>query len=214
MVSFAFPASIGDFVSKDLAIAIAKSGYCSFQSRNAAGTPRAHQSHGGYGISCLRDRKVSTLFSVISTDQLTLIPFSEGPHAKYHFMICGVQGELFLRFMWYLDSQKLLGKGDFTRGLVNDPPRTLWTRELKVSGLLVITPCPADCNAFHSSQVYRTLPHSTNVAFGYAQVPVLAPRCQLASSLLIGEVYSGLHMTWTMLTDHGCRFLIWIGEAI
>lgn len=25
-------------------------------------------------------------------------------------------------------------QGDFTRSLVNDPPRTLWTRELKVSG--------------------------------------------------------------------------------
>jgi hypothetical protein len=24
-------------------------------------------------------------------------------------------------------------QGDFTKGLVNDPPRTLWTRELKVS---------------------------------------------------------------------------------
>ncbi|KAF8526068.1 hypothetical protein BU17DRAFT_74410 [Hysterangium stoloniferum] len=34
---------------------------------------------------------------------------SEGTHAKYHYMICGVQG-------------------DFTRSLVNDPPRTLWTR--------------------------------------------------------------------------------------
>lgn len=38
---------------------------------------------------------------------------SEGTHAKYHYMICGVQG-------------------DFTRSLVNDPPKTLWTRELKV----------------------------------------------------------------------------------
>ncbi|KAH9901176.1 hypothetical protein C8Q73DRAFT_233673 [Cubamyces lactineus] len=41
---------------------------------------------------------------------------SEGPHAKYHYMICGVQG-------------------DFTRSLVNDPPRTLWTRELKFAGV-------------------------------------------------------------------------------
>ena len=38
---------------------------------------------------------------------------SEGKHSKYHYMICGVQG-------------------DFTRSLVNDPPATLWTRELKV----------------------------------------------------------------------------------
>jgi hypothetical protein len=41
---------------------------------------------------------------------------SEGTHAKYHYMICGVQG-------------------DFTRGLVSDPPRTLWTRELKFAGV-------------------------------------------------------------------------------
>ncbi|EJD52904.1 hypothetical protein AURDEDRAFT_157458 [Auricularia subglabra TFB-10046 SS5] len=41
---------------------------------------------------------------------------SEGTHAKYHYMICGVQG-------------------DFTRSLVNDPPKTLWTRELKFAGV-------------------------------------------------------------------------------
>jgi len=41
---------------------------------------------------------------------------SEGTHAKYHYLICGVQG-------------------DFTRSLVNDPPATLWTRELKFAGV-------------------------------------------------------------------------------
>ncbi|EJD44884.1 hypothetical protein AURDEDRAFT_166067 [Auricularia subglabra TFB-10046 SS5] len=41
---------------------------------------------------------------------------SEGTHAKYHYMICGVQG-------------------DFTRGLVNDPPKRIWTRELKFAGV-------------------------------------------------------------------------------
>ncbi|GJE86866.1 hypothetical protein PsYK624_029490 [Phanerochaete sordida] len=41
---------------------------------------------------------------------------SEGTHAKYHYLICGVQG-------------------DFTRSLVNDPPKTLWTRELKFAGV-------------------------------------------------------------------------------
>ncbi|KAF7295113.1 Urb2 domain-containing protein [Mycena indigotica] len=41
---------------------------------------------------------------------------SEGTHAKYHYMIAGVQG-------------------DFTKGLVNDPPKTLWTRELKFAGV-------------------------------------------------------------------------------
>jgi hypothetical protein len=37
----------------------------------------------------------------------------EGPQAKYHYLICGVQG-------------------DFTRGLVSNPPTHLWTRQLKV----------------------------------------------------------------------------------
>lgn len=37
---------------------------------------------------------------------------SEGRGSPYHYMICGVQG-------------------DFTRGLAMDPPKTVWTRELK-----------------------------------------------------------------------------------
>ncbi|KAF8586296.1 hypothetical protein K439DRAFT_1646325 [Ramaria rubella] len=41
---------------------------------------------------------------------------SEGKHAKYHYMICGVQG-------------------DFTRKLGKEPPRTLWTRQLKFAGV-------------------------------------------------------------------------------
>ncbi|KAK0450670.1 hypothetical protein EV421DRAFT_1703900 [Armillaria borealis] len=41
---------------------------------------------------------------------------SEGTNAKYHYMIAGVQG-------------------DFTRSLVNDPPRTLWTRQVKFAGV-------------------------------------------------------------------------------
>ncbi|KAJ3773855.1 hypothetical protein FB446DRAFT_834926 [Lentinula raphanica] len=41
---------------------------------------------------------------------------SEGKHAKYHYMIAGVQG-------------------DFTKSLVNDPPRTLWTRQVKFAGV-------------------------------------------------------------------------------
>jgi hypothetical protein len=41
---------------------------------------------------------------------------SEGTHAKYHYLICGVQG-------------------DFTKSLVNDPPRRIWTRELKFAGV-------------------------------------------------------------------------------
>ena len=37
---------------------------------------------------------------------------SEGRKAKYHYMICGVQG-------------------DFTKDIVANPPKTVWTRELK-----------------------------------------------------------------------------------
>lgn len=40
-------------------------------------------------------------------------PYREGTHAKYHYMICGVQG-------------------DFTKSLVANPPSTIWTRQLKV----------------------------------------------------------------------------------
>ncbi|CAE6339547.1 unnamed protein product [Rhizoctonia solani] len=41
---------------------------------------------------------------------------SEGKDAKYHYMVCGVQG-------------------DFTRGLVNDMPTHIWTREVKFAGV-------------------------------------------------------------------------------
>jgi hypothetical protein len=37
---------------------------------------------------------------------------SEGPKASSHYMVCGVQG-------------------DFTESLVVNPPKTVWTRELK-----------------------------------------------------------------------------------
>ncbi|TFK44880.1 hypothetical protein BDQ12DRAFT_40544 [Crucibulum laeve] len=41
---------------------------------------------------------------------------SEGKHAKEHYLICGVQG-------------------DFTRGLVENPPTHVWTRQLKFAGV-------------------------------------------------------------------------------
>jgi hypothetical protein len=43
---------------------------------------------------------------------------SESVDAKYHYLICGVQG-------------------DFTKGLVNDMPTHIWTRELKVRRLVL-----------------------------------------------------------------------------
>lgn len=45
--------------------------------------------------------------------------YSESPHAKHHYMIAGVQG-------------------DFTKSLVSKPPKTLWTRELKVFQIIHI----------------------------------------------------------------------------
>ncbi|KAE9408732.1 hypothetical protein BT96DRAFT_985593 [Gymnopus androsaceus JB14] len=42
--------------------------------------------------------------------------FREGVNAKCHYLICGVQG-------------------DFTKGLVENPPTHIWTRQLKVAGL-------------------------------------------------------------------------------
>ncbi|KAG5657955.1 hypothetical protein KAF25_006906 [Fusarium avenaceum] len=41
---------------------------------------------------------------------------SEGVNAPYHYMVCGVQG-------------------DFTRTLVSNPPKTVWTRQLKFAGV-------------------------------------------------------------------------------
>ncbi|KAL8342015.1 hypothetical protein RB598_003772 [Gaeumannomyces tritici] len=41
---------------------------------------------------------------------------SEGRKSTHHYMICGVQG-------------------DFTKGLVMDPPKKIWTRELKFAGV-------------------------------------------------------------------------------
>ena len=49
---------------------------------------------------------------------------SEGRKSRHHYMVCGVQG-------------------DFTKALVMNPPKTVWTRELKFgwSLLLVVFHC-------------------------------------------------------------------------
>ena len=54
---------------------------------------------------------------------------------------------------------------------------------------------------FFSLQVYPTLLHFTNVAFGYAQVPASGLPYPLASSLLIGEIYTVSYIAETLLTD-------------
>jgi hypothetical protein len=91
-------------------IAVFQSCSCPLSARNAARTPGTHQSHFNNGVPCFRDYKVNAPLIV---PIYILTPPSEGKNAQFHYMICGVQG-------------------DFTRGLVNDPPRTLWTRQLKV----------------------------------------------------------------------------------
>lgn len=45
---------------------------------------------------------------------------SEGRKSPYHYMICGVQG-------------------DFTKDLVTNPPKTVWTRELKFGTLVLLS---------------------------------------------------------------------------
>lgn len=57
-------------------------------------------------------------------------------------------------------------QGDFTRGLVNNPPKTIWTRELKVSGMAAnagrtITPfLVRGCiEHFHTLQTWRSDMH-------------------------------------------------------
>ena len=54
----------------------------------------------------------------------------EGTHAKYHYLVCGVQG-VHTRLS-HINCSSLSFVGDFTRSLVNDPPKYIWTRELKV----------------------------------------------------------------------------------
>ena len=69
-----------------------------------------------HGVPCLRDYLVSRHpdhLRIYRAHTAADANFREGTHAKYHYLICGVQG-------------------DFTRSLVENPPKTLWTRELKV----------------------------------------------------------------------------------
>ena len=47
---------------------------------------------------------------------------SEGLNSPHHYMICGVQG-------------------DFTKTLVDDPPKFVWTRELKF-GMYTLSESP------------------------------------------------------------------------
>jgi hypothetical protein len=68
-----------------------------------------------HGIPRIRHCIVSFIPHAITDVGLTRL-YREGTHAKYHYLICGVQG-------------------DFTRKLVHDPPTHLWTRQLKFAGV-------------------------------------------------------------------------------
>lgn len=76
---------------------------------------------------------------------LTSRKFSEGKDSKEHYLICGVQG-------------------DFTKGLVDNPPTHLWTRQLKVCfGCLLlklfihhIHRCPSVCWSFQHIDIIQT----------------------------------------------------------
>ena len=66
---------------------------------------------------------------------------SEGIESGCHYIIAGVQG-------------------DWTRGLVSDPPKTLWTREMKViahmiSATVFLTPRPQFAGLPYLAHFYR-----------------------------------------------------------
>jgi hypothetical protein len=71
--------------------------------------------------------------------------------------------------MYRCSQRRFFLQGDFPHGLVKNPPKTLWARQLKVSDLIVTGTHSGRTVTPSSSQAYQTLPHFTNVAFGYAQ---------------------------------------------
>lgn len=86
-------------------------------------------------------------------------------------MICGVQG-------------------DFTRSLVNDPPKTIWTRELKVCSCRPFSLRSVVNPAAFSLPVSPTRQRSTSVASVSAQVLVSELPSQRASNPHTGEYHS------------------------
>lgn len=90
---------------------------------------------------------------------------SEGKHAKYHYLICGVQG-------------------DFTRGLVNDMPTHIWTRQLKVCPKLTAH-AYADCN--QSSPAFLTHHEFTSEESDFVQEQVWELHYLLVSRVRTGS---------------------------
>jgi hypothetical protein len=93
---------------------------------------------------------------------------SEGKHAKYHYLICGVQG-------------------DFTKGLVNNPPTHLWTRQLKVCDSPDDTMALVTRLTSSSLPESRTHPLSISGAFVSAPALVSVPLSRLVSRMMAGS---------------------------
>jgi hypothetical protein len=93
---------------------------------------------------------------------------SEGKHANYHYLICGVQG-------------------DFTKDLVNNPPTHLWTRQLKVRDSLKGPLVRLTRRSVSSLREFQTHRLSTNVAFVFALALVLAQPSRLVSRTMAGS---------------------------
>ena len=87
---------------------------------------------------------ISTIFLSLSSD---IYPISEGKDAKYHYMVCGVQG-------------------DFTRGLVTDMPTHIWTREVKVRPYMLLIRTSLIYLFYKSSLVWVTHRRFTVAGFG------------------------------------------------
>lgn len=57
---------------------------------------------------------------------------SEGKDADCHYLVAGVQGAPLHTLVDFCCLNLHSPIGDFTKSLVSDPPKYLWTRELKV----------------------------------------------------------------------------------
>jgi hypothetical protein len=91
---------------------------------------------------------------------------SEGRKATCHYMICGVQG-------------------DFTKALVADPPKTLWTRELKFGMVFHFQYGFSPVANVHQPALVMLRPCSSEGS-EFAQELALEQHCPHAFKVLIG----------------------------
>lgn len=115
---------------------------------------------------------------------------SEGRKSGCHYMICGVQG-------------------DFTKALVNEPPKTVWTRELKF-GMFQTAPLVRDF-ANGLKLVSGTPPGCSSAESESAREQASAPPCPPASKAPTGT-HPPTSPPQNTSTNTPARFLIWIGS--